>query len=229
MQREQQKESRRQRILDAAEALIRESGSTDFSMLVLAERAGLSPATPYNLMGSKTAILYALLNRAMDQVATSGQRARRSSDPYRQVLQGAASVAAVFAADPLFYRPLYRFLLGVSDPVHRPAYMDRGLEYWKQTLSGLDQAQRLPPEIDRDELARELEIHFVGVLDLWAQEELDAEQFRAQTVYGVALMLLGLTDEPSRKVLMMRLRGLKKQLPRRFSYQAAVQKVRAQG
>lgn len=224
MQRELQKETRRQRILDAAEALIRETGSTDFSMLVLSDRAGLSPATPYNLMGSKGAILYALLNRAMDQVAQRGRRAKRSADPYRQVLQGAAAVAAVFAADPGFYRPLYRFLLGVSDTVNRPAYMDRGLEYWKGTLDGLHAAGLLPPEIDRDELGRELEIHFVGVLDLWAQQELNAAEFRAQTVYGVALMLLGLADDVARKTLLLRLRGLKKQLPRRFSYQAAVRR-----
>lgn len=40
-------------LVDAAHALIRETGGTGFSMVQLAEKAGVSPATPYNLLGSK--------------------------------------------------------------------------------------------------------------------------------------------------------------------------------
>lgn len=221
MLRERQKESRRQRIMDAAEALIRESGTTDFSMLTLAERAGVSPATPYNLLGSKAGVLYGLLNRVMDRVVADGRDAGRSEDPYLYVLQLAGAVAESFAEDPVFYQPLYRFLLGVSDPVNRPAYMDRGLEYWKFAVGGLHEAGRLPPEIDRDELARELEIHFVGVLDLWVQDELDGAAFQAQTVYGAALLLMSVADEAARMRLMARIRAVKKKLPKRFSYRAA--------
>lgn len=213
--------------MDAAEALIRESGATDFSMLVLAERSGVSPATPYNLLGSKAGVLYALLNRAMDQIVTDGKSLRKATDPYLHALQAAGAVATIFSGDPLFYRPLYRFLLGVSDPINRPAYMDRGLEYWKFSIGGLHDAGLLPPEIDRDELARELEIHFVGVLDLWVQEELDETEFRAQAVYGAALLLLSVADEAARKRLMTRIRSARKNLPRRFSYQTAVERVRS--
>jgi AcrR family transcriptional regulator len=68
MLREKQMAERRGRILDAAESLIRQTGGTDFPMLALAERAEVSPTTPYNLFGSKAGVLYALLNRTMDQI-----------------------------------------------------------------------------------------------------------------------------------------------------------------
>lgn len=211
--------------MDAAEALIRESRSTDFSMLTLAERAGLSPATPYNLLGSKAGVLYGLLNRVMDKVVEDACDAGRAEDPYLYVLQLAGAVAQRLAEDPGFYRPLYRFLLGVSDPVNRPAYMDRGLEFWKFAVQGLHEGGQLPPEIDRDELARELEIHFVGVLDLWVQEELDGSAFQAQTVYGASLMLMSVADEAARVRLITRIRALKKKLPKRFSYRAAFDRL----
>ena len=55
--REANKNLRRRAILDAARALILEDKSRDFSMPALAERAGVSLATPYNLFGTKADIL----------------------------------------------------------------------------------------------------------------------------------------------------------------------------
>jgi AcrR family transcriptional regulator len=224
--RDRQRESRRQRTLDAAEGLIRDTGTTDFSMLALAERAELSPATPYNLFGSKAGIMYALLNRSMDLVDRGGSRAGIHSDPFDRVVQAGRAAVEVFAADSAFYRPLHRLLLGASDSQHRPAFMDRGLQYWKVVVKGLDEAGALCAEIDADELARQLEINFLGALDLWVQEELDDDEFRAQIVYGTALLLLAIADDKARARLLLRLRTAKKKLPRRFSFKAAVERAR---
>lgn len=183
--------------------------------------AELSPATPYNLFGSKAGLMYALLNRCMDQVDMKGGRAASETDPFQRALKAAAAVADFFSSDPDFFRPLYQFLIGVSDPVHRPAYMDRGLEYWKMAVSGVAEAGLFTPEIDHDELARELEIHFVGVLDLWVQRELTEDEFRAQTVYGAGLMLLSVCDAAHRPAVLARIRSAKKKLPRRFSFARA--------
>lgn len=224
--RDRQRESRRQRTLDAAEGLIRDTGSTDFSMLALAERAELSPATPYNLFGSKAGVMYALLNRSMDQVDRDGKRASSHPDPFERVLQVGHAAADVFAADSAFYRPLQRLLLSASAAEHRPAFMDRGLEYWKLALRGLEEGGYLSEEIDIAELARQLEIGFVGALDLWVQEELNDDEFVAQIVYGTALCLLGLADPPAAERLRLRLRALKRKLPRRFSFASAVRRAR---
>ena len=52
----ERREARRRNLALAAQALIRERGDAGFSMAQLAERAGVSPATPYNLVGSKAAL-----------------------------------------------------------------------------------------------------------------------------------------------------------------------------
>src|SRR5271156_2538702 len=59
--REAGKAERRGRIIRAARELIRETGNAGLSMRVLAAKAGVSLATPYNLFGSKRAIVLAVL------------------------------------------------------------------------------------------------------------------------------------------------------------------------
>lgn len=51
---------RRRAILDAAREIIATLGDTGLNMRAMAARAGVSPATPYNLFGSKQAVLQAV-------------------------------------------------------------------------------------------------------------------------------------------------------------------------
>lgn len=217
MSREDQKEDRRRRILDAAEALIRETGTTDFSMALLAERAALSGPTPYNLFGSKGGILYALLNRCVDDLFTDIARDGAITDPIELVLRSAQAAADEMAARPRFYRPLYQFLLGVQDPVLRPAYMDRALIYWMQALQRLADTAHLPHALPQEQLARLMVINVVGALDLWVQLELDDRQFRTQVMYGTAVLLLSVANTGQRTRLLARMDELQPELPTRFT------------
>jgi AcrR family transcriptional regulator len=218
--REKQTAERRRRILDSAARLIRKTGGTDFPMLALAAKAEVSPATPYNLFGSKAGVLYALLNRSLDHI-TREALTFASVDPFEQVLEAAGIAADLFARDPGFFRPLFQFLLGVRDVVHRPRFMDRSLEYWRHALLAAVEGGLLPPEADREELARELLIHFAGVLELWIHKELDEEAFRAQILYGTTLLLLGLARGDAHRRLRKTLKTIKRKLPQRFTFASA--------
>ena len=68
--RERRKLERRERILAAAQELIRATGSLGLSMRALALKAEVSLATPYNLFGSKGAVLHALRLTRAGKVAT---------------------------------------------------------------------------------------------------------------------------------------------------------------
>lgn len=209
--RKQQKEGRREAILAAAEALIRETGSTEFPVSALALRADVSVATLYNLIGSKGTILYGLLNRTMDQLEAATAVAPHP-DPYHQALAAAEAVARVYASDSAYLRPLWRFELGVIEPEHRPALMTRALKFWASRLQPLEQAKRLPSGIDLIDLAREYQIFFAGVLDLWVQHELSDEHFCLQVRYGVLMRLLALGDSAEQGRLMKELRKTHRQL-----------------
>lgn len=209
--REKQKENRRDAILRAAEALVRETGSTDFSVGTLALRADVSVATLYNLIGSKGTILYVLLNRTMDQFDAI-TREPLAKDPFEQALAVAQAVAKVYTDDSKYLKPLWRFELGVIEPEHRPALMTRALRFWASRLQMLEQDGRLPKGIGLMDLAREYQIFFAGVLDLWVQDELSDERFPLQVRYGILLRLLALDDAAQRDRLMKDLRRVQKQL-----------------
>lgn len=203
--RAQQKEHRRQAILAAAEALVRETASTEFSVGALATRANVSVATLYNLLGSKGAILYGLLNRTMDQFEAA-TATPESDDPYDQALTAATTVARVYVQDSAYLRPLWRFELGVIEPEHRPVLMNRALKFWASRLGALARAGRLPKGVGLPDLAREYQIFFAGVLDLWVQNELSDAQLEAQVRYGILLRLLALGDSAEHSRLMADLR-----------------------
>ena len=201
MIRSRQKDLRRQSILQAAESLVRDTLTTDFSMLVLAERAGISPTTPYNIFGSKSSILYALLVKSLDTIFLDFSKITKSMDSYDVVLFAARSAADFFIADPDYYRPLYLYLIGVSDDVYRPAYLDRALGYWRNALAPLFAGGQLKDEVERDALARSMMILFLGALNLWVQGELDHGEFRAHIMYGVASILCAGADDDARVIL----------------------------
>ena len=215
--REKQMAARRGRILDAAGALIRATGGTEFTMLEVAERAGVSPATPYNLFGAKSGLLYALLNRSLDELFR-GAMTFSAASPLEHPLEAGDIAAELFARDPVFFRPLFLVLLGVRDEVHRPRFMERSLDYWRHSLEGLLAERHLANEGDRDDLSRALLVHFAGVLELWIHGDLDEAGFRAQITFGTALHLLGFAEGTTRARLRKRMKESKRYLPRRFSF-----------
>jgi AcrR family transcriptional regulator len=224
--RAKQVDARRNRILDAAALLIRQTGGTDFSMRTLAEAAETSPATPYNLFTSKEGLLYALLSRSLDEITLTGL-AFSSTDPLDRVLEAAVKAADVFLLDPNYMRPLYQFLLGVVDPIHRPKFIERSLAYWRASLAAADAAELLSHDFDRDSLVYALMAHFMGVLDFWIHDDLDAESFRARMVYGTVLLLLPLASESRQPRLLRRLREAKRALTKSASPVAAISITRS--
>jgi len=214
--RAQQTAARRQRILDAAGGLIRSTGSTDFTMLDVATSAGVSPATPYNLFGSKNGLLYEILNRSLDGLVRG--TVTFVGDPLEHPIAAGEVATDLFIADPSFFRPLFLVMLGVPDEVHRPRFLDRSLDYWRHSLEAAEAAGMFPAAIPHEELSRLLLVHYIGALDLWAHDDLDGGAFRAQVTYGIALELLAITDPASRTMLLSRMENAKRQLPIGFAF-----------
>ena len=136
--REKQMAARRARILDAAGSLIRETGGTEFTMVTVADQAEVSHATPYNLFGSKNGLLYALLDRSLDEVMRGALRFTEPVliDPLGPTLADLAGAAAardvstlvVIEANPVYEAPadldMARVVGGIRDSVHVSLHQD---------------------------------------------------------------------------------------------------------
>ena len=187
--REKHMADRRRRILDAAEQLIHQTGGADFSMLSLSNHAEVSPATPYNLFGSKPQLLFALFNRSLAELPVKDLTASHK-DPFDRLLETTEVVATHLATHAEFFRPLYRALLGVSDDLHRPEFVEHHLERWRRALADVRRAELLSSAVTADQLARQLMINFAGTVELWVHGELDADGFVAEASFGTAMLLL---------------------------------------
>lgn len=213
MRREQQKDVRRRAILHAAETLVRESNSVEFSMIDLGKRAGLSTATTYNLIGSKATVLYTLLNQSLSRLFEQSRLAYKGNDPIEHILMAADVASQFFTADPNFYKPMMMFLLGVPDPVHRPQFMQMAFNYWSDAVEDLGATLKDTDPVEAADIALNCHILFAGALDLWVQDELDNAQFRAQVHLSVALQLVFLANTRVQGRLQKSIRKARSQLP----------------
>ncbi|EQB01089.1 short-chain dehydrogenase [Sphingobium baderi LL03] len=192
---------RRHRILDAAERLIRKTGGTDFSVRTLASVAEVAPATPFNLFSSKEALLYALLSRSLDTIISEGLKFK-SPNRLFHIVEAATNAVDMFARDPEFMRPLYRVLLGVSDDVHRPRFMERSIGYWKTAVATIPDQKLLSTERQRNFLTAAIQAQFLGLLEFWVHQEFDDDTFRQHSVYGVLSNIMGLLDSENKEQML---------------------------
>src|SRR5258708_15184096 len=125
--REAGKAERRARIIHAARDLIRETGNAGLSMRALAARAGVSLATPYNLFGSKRAIVLAVLDdwrEFLDRFAHL-----RSTDPLERLFTAVDMAIEFYVIDPPFYTTLCAAMFDASDDVRRQIFHNKRDEF----------------------------------------------------------------------------------------------------
>lgn len=193
--REKQTAARRQQILDAAEALIRQTGGTEFTMRILADVAQVSLATPYNFFGSKEGLLFALLERNLEKFMGNGLKFK-SDDPFEQAIESAVNGVDLLVRDAVVLRPLYHVMFALSDPMHHPKYIATAFGFYQGGTRGLRKAGLLKSDLQQDTFCMSLMAHCVGALSLWVHEDIGDEYFRALVVFGFIQRMWMLCDVP---------------------------------
>jgi AcrR family transcriptional regulator len=193
--RELGKSQRREDIVNAARSLMREAGDPGFSMRTLAERAGVSIATPYNLFGSKQAILLAVLND--DLVEYEKALGELNADAIDVLFESQSLVSQLVHREPDFYRNM---IAAVSRDGPEFRHMVSGPRYvlWKRLLGQATRAGLLSAQVDPDAFAiASSQLMLANVLE-WAQGTLSLEEMEARNRYGLALTLLAIATDASR-------------------------------
>lgn len=165
-------EPARQRVLDAAERLLRD-GKAAFSMRDLAAEAGVSFATPFNRFGSKAAIMHALSARRIDTMTTRFAATRQPPDAAARIALAIDIAVAVMLDAPTVNRAVMGWVGADGVPGDVRA---RSTTLWARAL---DEGAGLAPS-RREEALRilpgQLALAFRGALSFWTAGELgDAE------------------------------------------------------
>lgn len=198
--RERSKAERRRRIVAAARRLVRERGIDDLSMKLLAERAGVGIATPYNLFGSKQAVMLAVIDE--DVAAFQQQVAATRHANELEALFGAVSLARqVYAAEPSFYRAVLLAVYNTGGREFRAMFSGPRRAFWQTLVGNAVAAGFIRRDVEPAPLTLHLAHVFASVLLNWVLGDISLDEMEAQIQYGFALSLLGVATGKSRKML----------------------------
>mgnify|MGYP001428847036 CR=1 FL=1 len=192
--REEAKTERRRRIIAAARDLIRETGDTGLSMRAIASRAGVSLATPYNLFGSKRAIVLAIL----EDVREFHERFSRlpKTDAIERIFQALSFSIGYYVEDPDFYRTLWSAVLDTSGKELRTAILNPQTHaFWAGLIAEAARDGAFAADIDLDLLQRNLNFTFEAVMLNWAFGAVDVADLEASVAYGYALAMRGAASQ----------------------------------
>ena len=192
---DERREARRRHLVEAAASLIRENGGDGFSMLQLAERAGVSPATPYNLLGSKSEVLRLIV---AGEFASFVERLATlpAQSPLQRLLAAAQTVVHHYTADPAFYRGLYHAAGGTEGCELRTLMQREGQQLWSQMVKAAFHSGELRPEVEPEALT-DILLRSIGAnTEAWLAEQWSAETFAQEMALNCRLLLAGLAAEP---------------------------------
>lgn len=202
-------------VLNAAEILIRKTGGTEFTMRELAEKSGVAHATPFNLFGSKTAMLYAMVAECVRAIEAKAY-ARKIKNPIDQIFEVSRVAARFYGDDPVYCRPLLRVLGKTLETELHSGLFLRGMRIWSKAIERAVTEGHLRPNARREVLERQLVINLIGVVHFWVEEELDANGFLNHVLLGTGLAMTVYVPEPEYPGLMKRIVSLEKAVPKSF-------------
>jgi AcrR family transcriptional regulator len=213
--REEGKQQRRREILRAARELMRR-GDVAFTMRALAETANVSIATPYNLFGSKQAVMFAVLERDLAAYADAvGARTVPAPDVFFRAVDLAAEH---YGRDPDYHRSVLFAAYSDGGREYRSLFAGPGHALWRDMVAAGIESGRLRPTVHPDALAASLEQQLFACVLEWVRGELGLEELVLRAHYGFALMLLGVVArEADRTALDTRLQHAQARLLDRWS------------
>ena len=191
----ERREARRRHLVEAAASLIRDNGGAGFSMLQLAERAGVSQATPYNLLGSKSELLRLIVAGEFEGFVAR-LAAPPPAPPLAHLLAATQAVVAHYTADPAFYRGLYHAAGGTEGSELRTLMQREGRQLWRQMVEAALSGGDLRPLVGANALT-DILLRLIGAnTESWLAEQWTPEQFTAEMALSCRLLFAGLAREP---------------------------------
>lgn len=208
---EDRKADRRRNLIAVAQTLIREGGDAGFSMGLLASRAGVSPATPYNLLGPKPEVLRLVVAQEFE-----GFAAKLAGDPeatpLAALLDATALVVEHYDADRAFYRGLFHATLGQGPSETRDLMMREGRMLWRGMVEAAVVSGELAPTTRVEPLTDHL-LRTISIITLtWLTEDWPADRFALEMAYAITLPVAALASDATRPMLTERLAKLQRVL-----------------
>lgn len=209
--------ARRQRILESARTLLKESGPEGLSMRKLARNAGLSVTTLYNLLGSREAILQALIRDSDQRLEAATPDARAARTPLHRASRAMKSVLQYMIDNADLLRPLivahfgtgYLATLGKAD---EGEHFRSAKEAIRTAIAEAQASGQLRKTVGQEFLEAQLYAAWGLALDQWAFGLIDDETLRLRSLAGFYVGLLAIAEPEVRPGIEKELRRLEREL-----------------
>jgi AcrR family transcriptional regulator len=198
--REEAKTFNRARICAAAESIIRSEGMDNLTMRRLAVVAGVSLRTPYNLFGSKTDVLIALLDEAVFKFTQLGS-AHADGAAIARMLRALGQIESFFDSDETYYRGIYAAIMTSDHPEVRSTSVDRAIASARVLMAQAISNGELRTGTDAQSLGRHLAITLLAVLGMWGSGFFSNRESMAQARRAWLAVMLQHCSETSRPML----------------------------
>ena len=182
---------RRRAILDAARDIILREGEAGMTMRAMAAQAGVSPATPYNLFGSKQAVLQAIYDE--DYLAYGRYfEEHASKDPLIRIFNLADVSIQYFELQPDFYRALLGILQRNAGSEVDSASWSLRRGYLRELLQACVASGHLRDDTPIDLVSSALLRIFKAISQEWVEGALTLDDWRNQLGTSIGLILASL-------------------------------------
>lgn len=205
--RERGKDARRRRIVLAAAALLREVAIAEMSVKMIADRAELSPATVYNLFGTKAAVLLHVYQHEL-MVFERSVNAAGAVDALDAIFGAVRLFADFYRSDPRFYRATMSSPNAGLDPDMVVAAYRPRVAFWAKLIERAVAERLLVADTHVERLGVLLIQISGGVLGHWGAGITSLDGLELETGYGFACALLPFATEAARPGLRQRLADL---------------------
>lgn len=187
--REESKAQRRRAIVAAARTLMQQTGQAGFSMRGLSDQAGVSIATPYNLFGSKQAVMYAVLDADLEQYQTRLERLK--SDELDVFFQAVSLASKLYSAEPGFYRAVLFAVYSDGGTEFRAMFSGPRHVMWRRMVTNAQAAGLIDEAIEPNSFAITISQLLFAIIMEWVNGLLSLEELEARGHYGFAVALSG--------------------------------------
>jgi AcrR family transcriptional regulator len=207
--RERNKRKRRDAILDAALRLLGQSPNRQVTTEQIAELAEVSPATVYNLVGTREQLLLALVDRVLhDMVATLA--AQPPADPVQMATFVVAESAERFIADGVAFRQVVTSIGDFAASRLTIAFDPAQLQV--AAMRAAQEQGIVRGDLDPAALGRQIYLSYNGALFAWGAGVLSDDGLRAAVRHGLTMVLAAAATDAHRPRFLSELTTLGEQL-----------------
>jgi AcrR family transcriptional regulator len=204
--RERNKAKRRNAIMDSTLELLREAPLPEVSIERIAARAEVSPATVYNLVGSREQLLLACVDRVIEHLVDTLLKVDPTEDPIGAAVTIVEQSAEAFIADRAAFRQIIGALSDFSRTGSMMAVDPAQLQI--AAMSAAQQAGILRRDIDVAAVGRQIYLSYNGAIFAWAGCGLTDNGLRLAVQHGLWTALAAFGTDEHRPRFLRRLRKL---------------------